>query len=182
MSLSPTEAAQSLRDVADAQKRSAEAYSYSQSAPYFFIWGLAWAAGYGGEAFLLRYPGWIWASVVLAGMAASLLTAMVQNRRRGRSGWRMGVLFFVIYAFTAALFAVMRPVNGIQVGAYFPLLFAALYVGVGLWLGLRYIIVGVVLAAATMCAYFFLHDYFFPWMAIVGGGFLILTGFWLRQA
>jgi hypothetical protein len=182
MAMSQNEAAQSLREVAEAQKRSAEAYGYNQSAPYFFIWGLAWAIGYGGEALFRPYLGWIWTGVVLAGVAASILISMMQNNRHGRSGWRTGVLFVVFYAFTFSLFAVMHPTDNFQVGAYFPLLFAALYTGIGLWLGMRYVIVGAVLAAATLGAYFFLHDYFFLRMAIVGGGSLILTGFWLKRA
>ena len=58
----------------------------------------------------------------------------------------------------------------------------AIYAAIGLWLGLRYILAGAFMAAATLGAYFFLREYFFFWMALVGGGSLILTGFWLRRA
>ena len=33
----------------------------------------------------------------------------------------------------------------------------------------------------TLGAYFFLKDFFFVWMALAGGGSLLLTGLWMRH-
>lgn len=177
------EAAQSLKTIDDAGRRSAEFYGYTRSATYFFIWGLAWVVGYGGEAFApFAERKWIWAAVTLLGLAATMNLSIRQAARGRRGGWRIGALFAIIYLFTFGLFAILRPVNDYQIGTYFPLLFAAIYAAVGLWLGVRYVLVGAFMAVATLGAYFLLRDYFFVWMALVGGGSLILTGFWLRQA
>ncbi len=46
----------------------------------------------------------------------------------------------------------------------------------------RLIWLGAAVAAATMGGYFFLAPWFAFWMAAVGGGGLILTGFWMRTA
>jgi hypothetical protein len=186
--ISAQQAADALKEVATTQKRSAQAYSYSLAAPYCFVWGGVWLLGYGAEAlasfghFAGISTGWWWTALTLAGVAASIAIGRAQYARRPGRSWRMGALFAIIWLFTAALFAVIHPKSELQVGAYFPLLFSAIYAAVGLWLGLRYILVGVFVALATLGAFFFLRDYFFAWMALVGGGALLLTGLWMRRA
>jgi len=182
--LSAEQAAQALKEAHAAERRSAEAYSYSQTAPYCFVWGIVWLLGYGAQALIPAgtWLGWWWMGLSLAGAVASVVIGRSQNIRRPGKSWRMGVLFLIIWLFTAALFTVLHPKSELQIGAYFPLLFAAIYAAIGLWLGLRYILVGVFMAVATLGAFFFLREYFFHWMALVGGGSLLLTGFWMRQA
>jgi hypothetical protein len=126
--------------------------------------------------------GWWWMGLSLGGAAISVFLGRIENARRTARSWRMGMLFLILWLFTAALFAVLNPRDSLQTGAFFPLLFAAIYAAIGLWLGLRYILVGVFMAVATLGAYFYLREYFFHWMALVGGGSLLLTGFWMRRA
>ena len=66
-------------------------------------------------------------------------------------------------------------------GAFSPLLLSAIYAAMGLWRGLRFVLVGAFLAAITLGAYFFVKDFFFIWMALAGGGSLLLTGLWMRH-
>jgi hypothetical protein len=179
------QAAEALKQVAAAEKRSAAAYSYNQSAPYCFIWGAVWLLGYGAQAVAprnLQWQNWWWLALTIAGAVISMAIGRTQGRRNGMSGTRFGLLLVIIWLFAAATFAVLAPRNGLQVGAFFPLLFAAIYAAIGLWLGLRYILVGAFMAAATLIAFFFLRDVFFFWMAVMGGGSLLLTGLWLKQA
>ena len=182
MSLTPDEAAQTLRDATQIQIYSRQIYGYSLSAPYFFTWGAVWMAGYAGDAVAPERADWIWAVVLLAGIATSILIGQAQKKRTTRPDWRLWGALGVIYAFTIALFTILGRATPLQFGAYWPLLTAALYAGVGLWMGARYILIAAVLAAATLGGYFFLRDYFFLWMAVCGGGSLILTGLWMRQA
>ncbi|HJT43517.1 MAG TPA: hypothetical protein VJ750_08450 [Rhizomicrobium sp.] len=182
--LNAEQAALALKEAAATERRSAEAYNYSQSAPYCFVWGIVLLLGYGAQALIPAGPwlGWWWIGLNSAGAAVSVLLGRIENARRPGRSWRIGVLFLILWLFTAALFAVLHPSDPLQVGAYFPLLFAAIYAAIGLWMGLRYILVGVFTAVATLGAFFFLREYFFHWMALVGGGSLLLTGFWMRRA
>jgi hypothetical protein len=185
--ISAEQAAQALKEADATERRSFEAYSYSLAAPYCFIWGLVWLLGYGAEALFPRehpawmWMGWWWMVISMAGALASVLIGRRQNARRPGKSWRMGVLFGIMWLFSFFLFAIWHPTD-IQIGAYFPLLFSAIYAAVGLWLGLRYILVGVFMAVSTLAAYFTLREYFFHWMALVGGGSLLLTGLWMRKA
>ena len=67
-------------------------------------------------------------------------------------------------------------------GAFVPMLMAAIYMVMGLWLGWRYSAIGGALAVLTLGGFFLLPVHFLLWMAFVGGGALILTGLWLRSA
>lgn len=172
----------SALELADAAgQRSRHAYSYSIAAPYLFIWGVVWLAGYGGTALAPIYVNWMWAGVIVLGLAASM--AIGRTRKdQGYALWRRLALFGVIYIFSAALFAIIWPLKGLQIAAYWPLLVGAIYAAAGLWIGLRFIILGAALIGAALGGYFFLPQHFMLWMALMGGGALILGGFWLKRA
>ncbi len=75
----------------------------------------------------------------------------------------------------------MRP-HGMAMGAFVPMLIAAFYTIVGMWAGWRFSAIGIGLAVLTMAGFFLLNAHFLLWMAVVGGGALIVTGLWLRSA
>jgi hypothetical protein len=185
--ISAQQASEALREAAATERRSRFAYSYAKASPHCFIWGIVWLLGYGAEALVpLVHPpgpwiGWWWMTLTLAGVATSIWIGRRQRARNGQPNWRMAALFTIIWLYQFATFAVLHPHDSLQVGAAIPLLTAAIYAAVGLWLGLRYILVGAFVALATLAGYFLLRDYFLLWMALVGGGALILTGFWLRR-
>jgi|SRR5579872_281712 len=176
------EAHDALQEAALAERRSAESYSYSRSAPYCILWGLIWMVGYGGMTVLKGTDiAWLWLILSATGMAISFWIGTGRTDGRSSNGWRMGSLFAIIAAFTFALFAILPPTNELQVGAYSPLLLSAIYAALGLWLGVRYILLAAFLAALTLGAYFFQKEFFFVWMAVAGGGSLLLTGLWMRH-
>lgn len=182
MTISKQEAHAALTEAENAARRSREIYGYSRSAPYCFIWGATWFLGYMAQAVLTdAQTVWTWPAVLIAGAGASALVGLSQKRRGARSMDKVWLLFVVIYAFSFSLFAILRP-SALQIGAYWPLLCAALYAGAGLWGGVRYVVVGAALAVLTLFGFFELRGHFFALMAIAGGGSLVLTGLWLRRA
>jgi len=186
MSLTSKEAAETLSDVERAARRSGRAYGYQKASPHFLLWGVVWFFGYGGSDLYPRYAGYIWLGLLVAASIASFLLIRCTadngqvngNRMRG---WRNLALIAIAYAFIMAVFFILGPVHGAQQGAFISLLVAAVYTGMGLWLGARFVIAGILLAALTLGGYFYLHEHFALWMAFAGGGALILAGFWLRK-
>jgi hypothetical protein len=65
--------------------------------------------------------------------------------------------------------------------AYISLVVGLVYVGAGTVAGWRWVAVGGAVVALTLVGHLLLHDYYFAWMAVVGGGALILGGLWLRK-
>lgn len=194
MSLSHGQAAESLKEIEKTARRSAEAHEYAHASPQFILWGLVWMVGYAGSDLLPNYGfvhgiNWLWFGLVLIGIFGS----HVLGRRRYRNlppdalakgkaiGFRWGMTMLVFYAFIAATFAVMRPVNPAASGAFVPLLIAAIYCIMGIWQGLRFLYAGIAVAVLTLFGWFWLPQYFLLWMAMVGGGSLILVGLWLKK-
>ena len=120
MSLTPDEAAKSLRDVQSAERRSRQAYGYSLSAPYLFMRGTIWMAGYSATAFLApRFTGWIWLGLIATGIIGSCAIGRRQHSNKigveaAAINRRMGGTAGIIYAFTAALFFVLQPTMNVH--------------------------------------------------------------------
>jgi len=80
------------------------------------------------------------------------------------------------------MLAIVGRIDGAQIGALIPLLFAWIYIVMGVWMGWRFALAGVALGALTLGGFFLIHQHFLLWMAFVGGGTLVATGLWLRRA
>jgi hypothetical protein len=86
-----------------------------------------------------------------------------------------------VFAFIAAVFVILPPSNDAQISAFFPTVVALFYCLIGIWTrGTRLVFAGIAVAALTLGGYFLLPQYFTLWMAVAGGGALILGGIWLR--
>ena len=194
MTLSPDQAPQSLQEIEKTTRRSAEAHEYSHASPQFILWGGIWMAGYAGSYLLPDYGfahgiNWLWFSlVVIGGVGSTILgrrryrdlapDVMARARVIGRR-WGLTMLVFYVFLFTA--FAVMRPRNPAALGAFIPLMIAAIYAVMGIWQGTRFLYAGIAVATLTLFGWFWLPQYFLPWMAAVGGGSLVVVGLWMKK-
>jgi len=182
MPLSTNEAAQTLRDIARTERRSANAYGYRASSPHLILWGLIWAAGY-SLSYARPQWGFVWPVLVSGGSIAGFWIGW-RMRPVSKTGfdWRFAATFAAIVLFVIALFAVLPPHTDIQAGAFFPLLISLFYAISGIWMKAnRLLALSVAIAALTLFGFFELPAQFELWMAVVGGGGLILGGIWLRS-
>ena len=182
MPLTHIEAQEALRDIQRTGRASAASYGYQHGSPHLFIWGIVWILGYGLQ-YLRPQFGATWPVLVVAGSIASFWVGWKSRPAESKGyDWRFAQTALAGFLFILAIFVVMPPRTGLQAGAFFPILIALLYSLVGIWTGgARMLVAGIVLAALTLGGYFLLPQYFMPWMAVVGGGGLILGGFWLRR-
>lgn len=182
--LSRDEAAATLKDIEQTQGRSFTAYGYKSAAPFLILWGLIWFFGYGATDLRPQDANWVWGSLLLFGFVASAVLGKRNSTGSGsaRAGMRFMAMWLVMLVYMSAVIAVMSPVSGDQIGAFIPLLIAFIYGAMGIWAGMRFAIAGAAIAIFTLGGFFLLHAHFALWMAFVGGGTLIATGFWLRKA
>jgi len=195
MALSHDEAAQTLGEIARTQRRSSQALCYANASPFFIIWGVVWALGYSGTYVLLRLLetpriiNWLWASLIMLGAIISAGVGRTQwhaqnpgdkalGREVGRR-WIVGSLMIWLFVIGTAFITGPRFV-AIQ-GAFIPLLVAMLYGLLGLFQGWRFVYAGLAVTALTLGGWFILPQFFLLWMALVGGGSLILVGLWLKK-
>jgi hypothetical protein len=183
MVLTSQQASESLGEVAAAQRKARQLQGYSKAAPHFFLWGLIWAVGYAGMEFYPGNAGMMWLVLDVIGIAGSFLIGRASATPAVRS--QLSVKFVIaavaLAAFISATYYVMQPTTSAQAGAFPALLLALLYTGVGTIAGTRWIVVGVAVAALTLIGYAFLREHFMVWMALFGGGSLLLTGAWMRR-
>ncbi len=181
MTLSPADASAALQDVAAAEARSATLRGYQSSAPHLIIWGVVWAIAYTVGDLAPAWANVTWASIVPVGIAGDIIAARADRADDTGSGVVIGALFGIIAIFVASTFAIMAPHDPRQIGAFIPLVVAGAYAILGLFDGPRMLILGGALAALTLFGFFALASHFLLWMAVVGGGSLILGGLWLRR-
>jgi hypothetical protein len=182
MSLSPQDAAAALHDIQAAERRSATLHGYRQGAPHLILLGVLWALGYGQTDLRPAYAQTIWAVVTPIGIVAGFVILRAARSGEKRiDAWRYGAVAATLCAFFFATFYVMAPVSGRQVGAFIPLFVATVYALASVWLGWRYAIAGIAVAILTLAGFALLRQHFPLWMAVVGGGALILAGLWLRR-
>jgi hypothetical protein len=65
--------------------------------------------------------------------------------------------------------------------AYFSIVPMFAFVLFGLWIGRFLVWIGLVVTALILLGYYFLPGYFYLWMAMTGGGTLLLSGIFIRK-
>lgn len=192
MQISRDEAAQALSDINDARSRIEKLHDYSDSSPFFILWGLVWLAANSTTQFAPALADMAWLAGILIGTTLTIVLATVQAKRRGardaskaaqttQVAIRMGVSQGVILAFFVAIMTIVWPLDARQFNALISLFWACAYMGVGVWIGMRLFWIGAITAVAILFGYFNIEQYYSLWMGIAGGGSLIAGGLWLRR-
>ncbi len=184
MSLSSEEAAKTLSQAERAGRKSSELYFYHRASPHLIMWGIIWVVGYGGTGLFPDYSDPLWEALMLIGIIGGIAIGWrlrADPLTCGFRVWRMAALWFIILFFVWSTYTIMQPHLSKQLCAYPALITGAVYAAVGLWSGLRYVVTGVAVVALTLFGFFFIEPaLYFYWMAVVGGGSMILAGLWFR--
>jgi len=186
MSLSGEEAKTHLSEAETAGRRSSQLYHYHKASPHLMMWGGIWVLGYGGTALSPPYSDLIWTILVLAGVAGGAWIGRCSSTwgwgeaGRNPKSWRMVSLAAIAVFFVMATYAIMQPTHGPQFAAYPALITGTVYAAIGLWIGIRYVVTGILVVALTLFGFYHLQEYILWWLAFVGGGSMILAGLWFR--
>lgn len=192
MNVSREEAGEALDAVLATDRRVREFQGARQASPFLILWGLIWILANGVTGLVPRHAGTAWLIGVIVGTVATIWLVVRQSRQRDAAnlytaeersaiGWRAAILGTTVLAFFPAMLAVLAPLSGRQTNAFISLFWAFAYMASGAWLGMRMLVTGAVTAAAILVGYFFIGEYYALWMALFGGGALLLAGFWLRK-
>ncbi|SDI19684.1 hypothetical protein [Paraburkholderia phenazinium] len=181
MSLSSGQASQALRELEAVTQRSGQLYRYQRFAPMLILWGVIWLIGFSSSHFFPAHAFWAWIALDVIGISGCIYLG-----RRGKqdasnsTSWRWLASIFSIVVFYIVVQNILQPVSGPQSAALISLIVALCYFLGGVWIGARLAITGIVVAALTLIGFYMFPAYFLLWMAVVGGGSLILAGVWLR--
>jgi len=187
VSIGRDEAAQALRDAEAAAERSVSAVGYQRSSGYLILWGVVWGVGNLAAYFSAPRANLIWFVLSLAGVVGSAVLGWRGRKLDRATGGRNAALMSLLIAAAIAGFGagvgVVSPFHSFaQSEAVICLAVGAAYMVLGSRTGLRMSAVGFVIMVATVVGWVYARDQFFLWMAVAGGGGLILGGVWMRKA
>jgi hypothetical protein len=179
MSITEEDARSALRLVDEAGQRSATLRRYQKAAPHLILWGCVYAVAFTVSDVRPDFAALTWLVLVPAAVAGDML---ISRHGRGTVRWDLFAgLFVLFFVFITATAWIMRPHHPNQMAAFVPLVAAAAYIVLGIAFGRRLVFTGIALGVVTLAGFFVLPSIFMLWMAVAGGGALVLGGLWLRR-
>ncbi|MDF2629868.1 MAG: hypothetical protein K0R39_3699 [Symbiobacteriaceae bacterium] len=155
--------------------------------PYFILWGVLWIVGYLGS---LWFPGgvrdYVWPAIYVIGFGASFWPAL----RRGSGPSvptpalfkKLSWLSLVLLVGAVALpFIFFQKPEQHTVNAYYPFVIGLIYVAQGIFYGGTIIAIGAWLIVAGVASLWMPWPLQSQFLALAGGGSLIVTGLVLRR-
>jgi hypothetical protein len=181
MTITPQDAEQALKDIAQVTDRTSILQGYRAASPILILWGLVW--------FIVnvccdRWPdlaGLIWMFGDAVGVIGSIFIGY-RSKGANRMQWRDLATLFVIMGSAAAVATLVRIQSVELMTAFLSLLVGSIYMAWGVWRGARIFALGAVIVMVSMIVGLMQPPHFYLWMAVNGGGALILAGLWLRRS
>ena len=182
LSLDPAQAQAALREIELIVSRTRKSdRPRARRAPCSSCGDVVWAAGFSLTEFVPERSGTAWLALDLLGVVGSIVIGVLPRRPvTGGGDARIGMFWLVLFLYAGLWFWMLRPSNGIQIGAYWATVPMFGYVVGGLWLSRFFVFLGVVVTALTILGFTLFHEHFNLWMAMLGGGSLIVAGIYIR--
>ncbi len=175
------DAASALASIDSARERSGELRRYANAGSKLIGWGLVWLVCnlctqlipvWGAKSWLIGVPAGILWSMWNPGLGGG----------QGKGSGRYALMGLTVFGFFAAVMAVTGVHDQLQANVIVSLTVATVYIVVGLWVGQRFAWIGLALAAIVLAGWFGDRAHLYLWLALGGGGALIVSGLWLRRA
>lgn len=181
--ISPNEAGTLLADIETARAAMRRAIRDHRGHYHLWIWGVAWIAMPLTAHFLgdnaARFFPWI----CLGFGALSSFAGFTQNRQVRYPGiGRFWLMMLACWFFAVAFILVLRPpLDSRSLYAFACLVSMQTFVIGGVWMDNYLLWLGIIVTALILAGLFLFPGIFWIWMAVCGGGSLLLAGFYVRH-
>lgn len=198
MELSKQEAKESLNQIEESAARMRRMLGAGGASTQLILWGVIWAVGFAGTQaldFMVQRAamaailiGALWLALVTGGVVSTIIIDRRRSPVRNPAlSQRIGWFWFLLYGYLNLWIYWMRPfirIEGHEASALFWRTGGAIaatipmfaYVVMGLWLDRLMIWIGLAITALTFVGLHCFPQWFWIWMAVMGGGTLILSG------
>jgi hypothetical protein len=192
------EAASALDEIDRVRHRVRKTLAAGIMSSMLVLWGVLWIAGFTAEQFVPNAYR-VWLALDVIGIAISL-ALVVRSRRSPAQGTgpghgRIGASWLILFGYAVLWCYLLVPyglLNGSGWAAYGPVLERKMallwvtvcmlaYVLMGLWLDRFLLWLGAVVTLAALVGFLFVQPYFFLWVAVTGGGSLVVSGLFIRK-
>ncbi len=186
MNISPDEAEETLTDIQNIMQKTRHSIASSGAHISLIITGVVWLVGFMATQFLTgAIVAYIWIAVSIIGSAvAAVLNSRVSKRihspSAGATAIRISLIWLLLAVYCLAAIAVAWPIDGKQLTTFIVLFVMVGWMAMGLLLSFISIWPGLIIIALVLVGYFLLPDFYYLWMAILGGGGMIALGLYIR--
>jgi hypothetical protein len=187
MNISPNEAEEALAAIQTMAQKTRHSIAGGGASISLIITGIVWLIGFTATQFLTGpIVASIWIGISILGSTLATILG-IQAGRRVRSassavtGKRIALFWVFLVLFAIAALAVARPTDGKQLTMLI-ILFAMIgQMGMGLLLSFSATWWTVPVVALALAGYFLVPAWFYLWMALLGGGVMIVLGLYIRS-
>lgn len=187
MDISPDEAEEALADIQKISQKTRRSIASSGVHISLIATGIVWLGGFMSTQFLtgdiLIY---IWIGLSLLGSISGTLLGMRSGKRvrspsTAATAKRIGLIWLLLAIYCAAAIAVAWPMEGKQITTTVILFVLISWLVMGSLLSITSIWPGLIIIALVLAGYFLLPAIFYLWIAILGGGGMIILGLYIRS-
>ncbi len=186
MNLSPTEAEEALASIRNVTQKTRHSLAGGGASISLIITGVVWLIGFTATQFLAGpFVLWIWIAASLVGGTLATFMGLrlgknVRSPSAAVTGRRIAIFWLLLILFGGATLVVAHPADGKQLTLLIILLAMIGQMGMGLLLSFSATWWTVPVVALALAGYFFASAWFYLWMALLGGGVMILLGVYIR--
>jgi hypothetical protein len=187
MNISPNEAEEALAAIQRMTQKTRHSIASSGAYISLIVTGIVWLVGYLCTQFLSgEIVVYIWVGLSLVGGALATLLGMRMGKRvrsPATAGYsrRIGVFWLLLVFYALAAIAVARPADGKQLTMLIILFIMAGQLAMGLLFSFSSTWWALPITALALAGYFLLPAFFYLWMALLGGGGMIVLGLYIRS-
>ena len=187
MNISPSEAEEALQAIQSMMNKTKKAISNSGAYNFLILWGVIWLFGFiANHFFNAKTAGVIWMGLdILGGVISAILGIRMGRKVRSPSGLasgkRIAWFWLLLFVFCVSLILVASPADGKQTAMIIVLFVMLGWVAMSLLLSVASVWWGLAITALALIGYFLLPSIFYLWMAVLGGGGMIVLGIYIRK-
>ena len=186
MNISATEAEETLAAIQTMAQKTRHSIASGGTYITLIVTGIVWLVGFMCTQFLPKeITGYIWTGLSILGtILGTVLGFRMGKRVRSPSTVpmvkRIGLFWLLLVFYGIATIAVARPTDGKQATVFVILFIMLGQLAMGLLFSFSYVWWALPITVLALIGYFLLPGIFYLWMAILGGGGMIVLGLYIR--
>ena len=188
------EARAALAAVDAAQAETRRNIAKSCAGPALIWWGLIWIVMMGYAQFHSG-PNHLWWVFMSAGFVGQVAIQKIWPPSiKQAPNWKAAAFWFGIFVYAGLFVVLLEPwslLNNLssadsammdrKITAYCSIVPMFAYVIIGPWVSRFFVILGLLMTALILVGYYFVPNWFYLWVGVIGGGTLILSGIFIRK-
>jgi len=186
MNISPSEAEEALTAIQTVAKKTRQSIASGGTYITLVVTGIVWLIGFMCTQFLQgEIVVYIWIGLsILGSLVGTVLGIRMGKRVRSPAtapmAKRIGLFWILLIFFGIAVIAIARPTDGKQVTMLVILFVMLGQMAMGLVFSFSSTWWTLPITALALAGYYFLPEFFYLWMALLGGGGMIALGLHIR--